>query len=597
MRLIRSACALVPSRHVSILILLFVGIAGCSKDPTVDSKSQPEAVSADAPDAWLFEASTAAGLHFVHDPGADDGFESPQIMGPGGALFDCDGDGDLDLFLVGGGPLPGPDRPADLVPSRLFRREANGTFVDVTDESGLKNTGYGMGIAVADADNDGDLDVFLSNYGDDRFFVNRGDGTFRDHTEEAGVSDPHWSTAASFFDYDRDGWLDLVVVNYLDYSPGRPCYDYGRRREFCGITQYSGTVSRLYRNRGLGSDAGGPQFVEVTVSAGLATGAGRGLGVRCSDFNDDGRPDILVANDAEPNRLWIQQPDGTFRDEAQLRGVAVNQLGRPEANMGIIYEDLTGDGLPDVFITHLRGETNTLWRGEAGGQFADITPQTGLGPSSLRSTGFGVVATDVDLDGDLDLLIVNGHVQRQDDSGGEVAAQQVPWDKYAEPGLLYLQQTPGRFVLESRLGGKFSRERLIGRGLLAGDLDGDGDLDFISTNCHGPVRLYRNEAPHQGHWLLIRAFDPARKRDSYGAQIHVAAGELRMSREVQPSSGYLTHQDPRVHFGLGQATGIDRVVVRWPDGELEQEEFTEVSIDAVVELRRGSGRRLGKEAR
>ena len=503
-------------------------------------------------------------------------------------MFDYDGDGDLDIFLIGGGDYPQSSATTQ-VASRLFRQEADGQFVDVTDESGLKNTGYGMGIAVGDADNDGDLDVFLSNAGDDRFFVNQGNGVFIDHTSVAGVSDPNWSTACSFVDFDRDGWLDLVVVNYVDYFPGSPCYDRSGRRDFCGPKSFKGTADRLYRNRGVAADAGGPQFEDITVVSGLADAVGKGLGVMCADFNDDERPDILVANDMEPNRLWIQQENATFRDEAVIRGLSINQHGQAEANMGVVFEDLNGDGRFDVLITHLRGESNTLWQGEQGGLYHDITPQTGLGPASIPMTGFGVTSIDLDLDGRLDLLIVNGHVKRPGGPLRNSSAAVDFWSEYAQPNQFYLQMGPGIFQNELELASSFTGTNSVARGLIRGDIDNDGDLDLLVTTAHGSAQLYRNDAPRQGAWLLIRVIDTNHRRDAYGARVTVECGDQKWTQVVQPSSGYLSHHDPRLHFGLGTATEIKRVTVHWPErgGDIV-EEFTDVKLNQSMVLRRGT---------
>ncbi len=565
-----------------VLLMTTIGCYGKSLPQTpASSVSQASA-------SWLTDITQPTGLAFSRDGGSIQAFEMPQIMGSGGGMFDYDGDGDLDIFLIGGGDYP-LSSTSPQVTSRLFRQEADGHFVDVTEESGLKNTGYGMGIAVGDADNDGDLDVFLSNAGDDRFFVNKGNGVFIDHTPAAGVSDPNWSTACSFVDFDRDGWLDLVVVNYVDYFPGSPCYDRSGRRDFCGPQSFKGTVDRLYRNKGVTSEAGGPLFEDHTVVSGLAGAVGKGLGVMCADFNDDERPDILVANDMEPNRLWIQQKNGTFRDEAVVRGLSVNQQGQAEANMGVVFDDLNRDGRFDVLITHLRGESNTLWQGEQGGLYYDITPQTGLGPASISMTGFGVTSIDLNLDGRLDLLIVNGHVKRPGGLQRDSSATRDFWSDYAQPNQLFLQTAPGVFRNELQLAGTFTETNSVARGLIRGDIDNDGDLDLLVTTANGPARLYRNDAPRDGAWLLIRVIDAKRCRDAYGARVTVECGDQKWTQFVQPSSGYLSHHDPRLHFGLGGATEVKRITVHWPlrGGDIA-EEFTDVKLNQSVELRRGT---------
>jgi hypothetical protein len=563
------------------LVLLLPG--GCQP---VATRVDPPAVS-----SWFADITDEVGLSFRRDGGSEETFEMPQIMGSGGGMFDYDGDGDLDLFLIGGGKTQA-GQPTTEPASRLFRQEAGGQFTDVTMASGLINTGYGMGIAVGDVDNDGDLDVFLSNVGDDRFFVNQGNGTFRDETELANVSDPKWSTACSFVDFDRDGWLDLVVVNYVDYLPGSHCRDRKGLRDFCGPQAFPGTVDRLYRNRGGVTERGGPQFEDVTVASGLASASGRGLGLICADFNEDERPDIFVANDMEPNHLWIQQEDGTFREEGVLRGVSVNQMGQPEANMGVVYEDLDGDGRFDLFVTHLNGESNTLWKGEAGGLYRDITPQTGLGPPSLQMTGFGVAAVDLNQDGALDLMIVNGHVKRPADLLVQKSTTGDFWSPYAQANQLFVQQTSasGRYRLESRLAGPFESQIGVSRGLISGDIDQDGDVDFVVTSANGTAQLYRNEVPQQGAWLQIRATQGMPPRDATGARVTVEGAGRTWTRIVQPSSGYLSHHDTRLYFGLGDCREIDRITVYWPDRTGAQvEDFAVSRVNQSLELRRGSG--------
>lgn len=576
----RSRC-----REFRAICLLLPVMIGCnSSSTTAPSNTSP---------SWLTDVTKSVGLNFERDGGAAESYEMPQIMGAGGGMFDFDGDGDLDIFLVGGGPWP-PSATKARSSSRLFRQESDGSFLDVTEQTGLENPGYGMGIAVADADNDGDLDVFLSNVGEDKFFVNQGNGTFRDHTAEAGVSDPNWSTACSFFDYDRDGWLDLVVVNYVDYFGGSPCYDRSGQRDFCGPQAFQGTVDRIYRNRGIAADAGGPKFEDVTVLTGLATAAGRGLGVICADFNSDERPDILIANDMQPNRLWIQQADGTFRDEAASRGLSVNQMGQAEANMGVVYDDLNDDGRFDVFITHLRGESNTLWQGEAEGLFVDVTPQSGLGPPSVPMTGFGVCAIDMNLDGRLDLLVANGHVKRPGVASIGSKSSDF-WATYALQNQIFIQVKPGRFQLERQFATGFTTSESVWRGLIYGDVDNDGDHDVLVTTANGVTRLFRNDAPRNGAWLMVRAVDDDRHRDACGAIMTVEGGGRKWSRIVQPSNSYLSHNDVRIHFGLGEIQRIDRITVRWPAADRDLvEQFSEIELNKSIEVHKGSGRILNR---
>jgi hypothetical protein len=452
-------------------------------------------------------------------------------------------------------------------------------------EAGLGETrGYGVGVAIGDLDNDGFPDLYITGYGGDRLLLNNGDGTLTDGTHSLETINERWGTAAAFFDYDRDGWLDLCVVNYLDYFPGSLCDDGSGRRDYCGPTSFRGTVSKLYRNRGE-IDEHGLRFSDVTVAAGLAARPGPGLGLLCRDFDGDGRPDILIANDMSPNTLWVQQSDGTFRDEALLRGVAVNRFGQPEANMGVVCGDLDGDGLDDIFITTLRGETNALYLGRPGGQFSDEVAGSGLGPPSLEFTGFGAVAIDLENDGDLDLVVVNGRVKR---APPLKAARLNPfWNDYAEPNQVFLNDGNGHFSNGSEHGGLLTQRVEVSRALAYADFDNDGDFDLLVTNCAGPARMYRNETPREGSWLMVRAIDPLLNRDAIGARVEVSAAGRQMHRQVNPSSSYLSSNDFRIHFGLGETSNYDRLTIRWPDGFSES--FPGGAANRHIVLFRGRG--------
>ena len=351
------------------------------------------------------DISAASGLTFVHDAGIDGTFFMPEIIGAGVALFDYDSDGDLDIYLVDGGPHDRTERSETM--NRLFSQEAGGRFVDRTAESGLGDTGYGMGTALGDIDNDGDLDLFVSNYGADVLYRNDGGGRFSDITAASGISGDDWSTSACFLDYDNDGWLDLYVAGYVHDRPAKACTDSAGRKEYCGPMTYRGVPDKLWRNEGDG------RFANVAESSGIARGAGKGLGVVSADFNGDGRVDIFVANDGEANNLWINQGAGQFEDQALMMGVAYNSFGKPEASMGVALGDLNADGRLDLYVTHLVRETNTLYTGADSGM-QDSTGLTGSGAESMPYTGFGTAFLDADNDGDLDLAVANGRVTRND---------------------------------------------------------------------------------------------------------------------------------------------------------------------------------------
>ncbi len=560
---------------IAFLWLAAAGASGCRPAAGPPSDTEPT----DPP--WFRDV----GLDFVHDAGPlpAERYFLPQIIGSGAALFDYDGDGRLDIYLVQNGG------PRSDVRNRLFHQEKDGSFTDVSARSGLDVAGHGMGVAVGDVNNDGHPDVLLTEYSGIRLFVNRGDGTFAYVTRSAGLVHPHWATSACFVDYDRDGWLDLVVVNYVDYDPTRVC-DAGGKADYCPPWSFQGTVTRLYHNRGK-SGNGGVAFEDVTVAAGLGRTPGPGLGVLAADFDGDGWPDILVANDAQPNRLWINRHDGTFRDEAAQRGLAYNGLGQPQGNMGIALGDVDGSDRFAVFITHLNEELHTLWTQESPGRFRDGTAAAGLAASRWHGTGFGTFFGDFDNDGALDLAIVNGSVSRVKLSLSGQGGGQLPpsWRAYAERNQLFAGDGAGHFRDLSPRQPDFCGTANVGRGLALGDLDNDGGLDLLVTRVAGPAGLYRNVVPNRGHWLIVRAVDPALKRDAYGAEIIVRADGRRWRGWVNPGSSYLCSNDPRVHFGLGGAARVESIEVRWPDGTVEH--FPERPADQVVLVRKGEGKR------
>ena len=559
----------------------FLG-AGCSDAPTgLGGAARASSESTDV--QWLTEITSESGLDFVHESGATGALHLPEIVGGGIALWDFDNDGDLDVYLVNGNrTLPGGGC-AESPTNRLYRQEDDGRFTDVTAESGLGDGGYGMGVAIGDIDNDGLKDVYVSNYGPDRLYRNRGDGTFEDITEAAGIDVDGWSCSVAFFDYDRDGFLDLYVTQYVAYDPRKRCFDRAGRLDYCGPMDSPPVSDVLLHNNG---NPAAPGFTDVSAKAGLTSTAAAGLGVVCEDLDDDGWPDVYVANDAYPNHLWLNQHDGTFRDAAVVMGAAYNLHGQPEAGMGVLAADLDNDTAPDLFVTHLRIETNTHYRNLGGGAgFADVTGETGLGASSMVFTGFGTAALDIDLDGDLDLVVASGRVNRLDPLPG--ASVEPPWDLLAEPNLFYLNGGRGRFELLDGPVASFCSPIEITRGLAVGDVDSDGDLDLLITNIHGPARLYRNDAPRRGHWLVVSAIDPRLRRDAIGARITVVSGGRRLVRTIASTSSYLSSCDPRAHFGLGSVDRVDRIEVRWPDGR--QEQFRGTEVDRRVRLLRGAG--------
>jgi hypothetical protein len=574
-----------------VSLLAACGAGEPAQPPAPAAAPETSPAGAAAPQApgtpgWFTDITAATGVDFVHTTGATGELHLPEIMASGAALFDADGDGDLDLYLINGAPDLGRTPPAGgaaaggPVPrNRLYRQEAGGRFTDVTNASGLGDPGYGMGVAVGDIDNDGDADVYVTNLGADRLFRNRGDGTFEDATAAAGIDVGGWSSSAAFFDADRDGFLDLYVARYVAYDPAVRCYDIAGRHDYCGPTPFEGLHDVLLHNRGDGT------FRDVSATAGIAAVADAGLGVVVEDFDGDGWPDVYVANDADPNQLWIHRPDGTFRDEALVRGASVSFQGMAQAGMGVLAGDLDGDLDLDLFMTHLRDETNTLYRNEGELGFVDATAHSGLAASSMPWTGFGTAAFDAELDGDLDLVVVNGRVYRRDVL--PEALPPPPWDAFAEPNLFYLGRGDGRFDPAPEEGRQLTVPVEVSRGLAVGDLDDDGDVDLVVAQGEAPVRIYRNDAPRAGHWLRIEAVDPRLRREALGAQIVVEAGGRRWLRTVQRGASYLSSSDPRVFFGLGAAAAVETIRVRWPDGLTEV--FPGGPADRGLRLERGRG--------
>ncbi len=555
---------------VAIVALLLPACFGCERSAPAPAAASPP-FFVDATEAW--------GVDVDLDRAAPGNYFMPDSMTGGVALFDADGDGDLDLYLVHGRWDVARRAPAADGVNRLLLQGDDGVFRVTPDAAGAADAGYGMGVAVGDADNDGDLDLYVANYGPDAFYRNRGDGTFENATADAGIGNDAWSASAGFFDADGDGWLDVFVTNYLAIDPAREARDAAGRPDYAAPSVSPGVPDVLYRNTGDGT------FTDVTEAAGLAT-PGRGLGVIFDDLDGDGRIDIYVANDGDPNFAWISQADGTFVDRAAALGLAVNSYRRPEGSMGIARGDVDGDGAEDLLLTHFVQETNSLYRRLGPGQFSDETLARGLAGPSLDRTGFGAAFFDLELDGDLDLFVVNGRVFRRRPLAGARLSDH--WNSYAEPNQLFVNRGGGRFAEVAVGCGPACNDIEVSRGLVAGDLDRDGDVDLVVTNANGTVRLYRNETPRQGHWLAVRAIDPALRRDAIGARIEVRLGRRVLLRTVTAARSYLSSGDLTTHFGLGEAERVDRILVRWPDGAIEH--FDGGDVDRLRVIRRGEGR-------
>lgn len=564
-----------------ILIVLGMGTA-CRNDS--ETTPAPRPAMRQAGQAWLEDATDKLGVNFLHDVGPVGSYFMPESLGSGAAIFDFDSDGRMDVFLLQNAGTNSLSR------HQLYRQGPDGKFLDVSLGSGLDLQGLGMGVAIGDVDNDGRPDVLITEFDRVRLFRNRGDGKFAEVTSEAGLDNPHWGMSAAFFDYDRDGLLDLIVVNYVDYSHSNKCQDPQGRPIYCGPSGFPGTIPRLFHN--VSVPGGAIRFEDVTVHAGLGKLAGPGLGVICADANGDRWIDLLIANDGHANWLLINQRNGTFSEEAATRGIAYNGMGLVQANMGIALGDVNGDALFDILVTHLSTESHALWRQGPQGYFQDETAASRVAVSTWRGTGFGTVFSDLNNDGALDLIVVNGGIKRIPiEPAPHGKANRDPfWSGFEQRNQLFSNDGTGVFTDRSADNLDFTGTAAVSRGLVVGDLDNDGAPDLIVTRIAAPAKVYRNIAPH-GHWLTLRVIDPALGgRDAYGAEVSITANQRRQTVWVNPSQSYLCSNDPRVHFGLGDATGVESIRVIWPDGGDEQ--FAGVPADQIMTLKKGSGNKV-----
>jgi len=574
-----------------LLTVLGSALAGVTDGQPPGDAPAAASGSALPSEAWFTDEAKQSGIDFVHFNGMSGEFRISEIMGSGAALFDFDNDGDLDVYLVQGGRLgtgqPLLASPKGPLTDRLYRNDlvlrADGTrmlhFTDVTEQSGLKPRGYGMGVAAGDVDNDGWVDLYRTALGPNQLFHNNGDGTFTDVSERLGKSNPGWSVSASFVDFDRDGWLDLFVGNYLDHTADDQtrCYTRTGKRDYCGPRSYKALPDRLYRNRRDGS------FVDITTEAQVASEYGPALGVVSADFNGDGWADIYVANDGEPNLLWINQQNGRFKNTALLAGAALDGLGNTEGSMGVDAGDFDNDGDEDLFVTNLPGESNTLYVNDGSGLFEDRTTRAGLAVPSMPYTGFGTAWFDFDNDGWLDLLIANGAVHIR-----ETLARATDPFPLHERNLLFRNLSTGRFEDVTAHAGAVFELSEVSRGAAFGDIDNDGDVDVLVTNNNGPARLLINHVGERGHWLGLRLIGGQRPRDMLGARVGVFRSKgPALWRRARADGSYASANDPRVLVGLGDAATVPRIRVVWPSGRVE--EWTNVAVGQWITLKEGTG--------
>jgi hypothetical protein len=530
--------------------------------------------STDSPPQFTNIAADA-GITFRHVNGGTPDRHLLEIMGSGGLFFDYDRDGWVDVFLVDGGSLVDPKIDA-AARDRLYRNRGDGTFQDVSGASGIVHAAYGMGACAADYDNDGWTDLYVTSVGPNRLYHNDSGKRFSDVTTRAGVAGaPVFSTSCAFLDIDRDGDVDLFVVNYVDarIDNNAFCGDASRNiRIYCHPLNFQPLQSVLYRNNSDGT------FTDVSRDAGI-TPRGNGLGVVSADYDDDGLPDIFVANDSTPNFLFHNEGRGTFREVALPSGVAVASDGRPRAGMGTDFGDYDNDGHLDLFVTNHELEAHTLFRNLGKGLFEDATFTSAVGPPTMPFVGFGIAFLDIDNDADLDLAIVNGHVMN-------TPSHFRPGAKEAQRNLL-LRNEGGRFRDVSRQAGSGFAIENISRTLSAADIDNDGDLDLLVTNNAAVADVLRNGGTSGANSLLVRLAGTRSNRDAIGARLQLTAGGKTQTREVKAGGSYLGQHDLRVHFGLAEAKTIERLEIRWPNGQSET--VQKIGVNQIVTVTEGKG--------
>jgi hypothetical protein len=520
------------------------------------------------------DATEESGLRFLHYNGRTDEKYMVETMGSGGGFFDYDGDGDLDVYLLNGAPLPGSAVPSVPPRNALYRNVGEGRFVDVTLEAGVGDEGYGMGMTAADVDNDSDLDLYVTNFGRNVFYRNRGDGTFEDGTAASGLAAGGWSSSAAFADYDRDGHVDLYVARYVDFDVDNHkfCGNQAKNiKAYCHPDVYDPVPGILFRGRGDGT------FEDRTRDAGVfVEGEGKGLGVVWGDYDNDSDPDLYVANDSMRNFLFRNDGTGRFEDVTLLAGVGYSEDGQTQAGMGTDIADFDGDGFLDITVTNLDFEYNAIYRGTDAGIFFDTSYDSGVAESSLNFVGFGTFFFDFDHDGLLDLFVANGHIIDNIHLFNGVST-------YEERNFVFHNQGRGVFRESGAILGEALSKENVARGAAPGDYDGDGDLDVLVTRCAQETLLLRNEGGSSRSSLRVALVGRTSNRNALGARVTVRAGDLVMIREVKSGLSYLSQGDLEVHFGLGGAAMADSVEIRWPSGARQERRSVASGRILVVE--------------
>jgi len=518
-----------------------------------------------------------AGVHFTVENNPTPEKHQPETMPAGVALFDYDGDGLLDIYLVNGAEMPSLVKTGPKYSNRLFHNNGNGTFTDVTERAGVAGAGYGMGVAVGDFDNDGWPDLFLANVNGNQLFHNNGNGTFTDVTAKAGLSGPThngrkmWSIAAGWFDYNRDGLLDLFVVNYCDWDPRyEPACMGLNGRGYCHPNSFAPLPNTLYRNNGDGT------FTDASDETGISAVTGKGMGVVFADYDGDGFPDVFVANDNSPNLLFHNQGGKRFEEVALQAGVAYTDEGNVVASMGADFRDVNNDGLPDIWHTAIENETFPLYINQGKGLFLSAGRTNRLASLTKPMSGWSNGIVDLDNDGWKDLVVARGNVM---DNIGEISKH----FSYAEPNSVFRNLGNGQFEDVSPTAGTDFNRPAPNRGLAYGDLDNDGRMDLVITSLGGPVRVLRNITETQNHWILLKLVGIKSNRMGLGAEIRVTTDDgKKLYNEATTSTGYAASSDPRVHFGLGKSHVVKEIEIRWPSGIRQL--LRDVTADRILEV-------------